>query len=272
MHRIQPPANNCVLRECSLFMTAACKAALTAGTLIRTHYNLPHTISMKGRINLVTETDFASEEAIISSLKMDTPELPVMAEESATSHGHDLSDRIWVVDPLDGTTNFAHGFPFFAVSIALLEQGKPLVGVIYAPMFDELFCASKGGGAWLNGHPIKVTQSDQLVEALIATGFPYDREKVLPDVMNKLGNILAQARDVRRAGAAALDLAYVSCGRLDAFYEMNLQPWDTTAGWLLVEEAGGRVSNFADKAYSPFLPEILASNGRLHHSLVSLLS
>jgi myo-inositol-1(or 4)-monophosphatase len=176
-----------------------------------------------------------------------------------------------VVDPLDGTTNFAHGVPHFAVSIALLEDGMPKVGAIYHPMLDELYCASLGGGAWLNARRVAVTHTDELINALVATGFPYDIDQTLPEVMRQLHQVLPAVRDIRRAGAAALDLAYVACGRLDGFYEINLQPWDTAAGWLLVEEAGGRLSDFIGAPYSPFGTQTMATNNRIHSALLQLL-
>jgi len=271
MNRIQAPCAQCINGELRQLLTAAGRAALAAGQLIKQGYDQPHEITLKGVINLVTEVDLAAEAAIIASLGADTPGFPIMAEESAATHGQGNAKQFWVVDPLDGTTNFAHGFPYFAVSIALLADGKPLVAVIYAPMLDELFCATKGGGAWLNGRPIRVTGTGQLIAALIGTGFPYELDQTLPGVLRQLAAVLAKVRDIRRAGAAALDLAYVACGRLDGFYEINLQPWDTAAGWLLVEEAGGRVTDGSGGDYSPFVRSIVASNRTLHPSLLQLL-
>jgi len=271
MNRIQAPAAQCISGELRQLLTAACRAALAAGQLIKQRYDLPHEITMKGVINLVTEVDLAAEAVIVASLGADTPGLPIMAEESVATHAQRNTKQFWVVDPLDGTTNFAHGFPYFAVSIALLAEGKPVVAAIYAPMLDELFCAFRGGGAWLNGRPIRVTGTGQLIAALIGTGFPYELDLTLPGVLRQLAAVLPRVRDIRRAGAAALDLAYVACGRLDGFYEINLQPWDTAAGWLLVEEAGGRVTDGSGGAFSPFVRSIVASNGTLHPSLLQLL-
>jgi myo-inositol-1(or 4)-monophosphatase len=265
--RIQKSLSRCTDDEQRKLLTAACRGALAAGALIKTRYNQPHDITMKGAIDLVTETDLASEKIIIASLNKDTPDIPIMTEETTASHTLE-AHRLWVVDPLDGTTNFAHGFPFFAVSIAFFDHGRPLAGAVYAPLLDELFCAVKGGGAWLNDQRIAVTRTERLIEALIATGFPYDIEPNLPAVIRQLEAILPHVRDVRRAGAAALDLAYLACGRLDGFYEINLKPWDTAAGWLLVEEAGGQLSDFTGGPYSSFIPQILASNGALHPQLL----
>ena len=267
MDRIPNSLSLCTENEHRTWLAAACRAALAAGDLIRERYEQPHTITMKGAIDLVTETDVAAEAIITASLTADTPGIPIMAEETKASHAT-AAERLWIVDPLDGTTNFAHGFPFFAVSIALLDRGRPMAGAIYVPLRDELFYAVRGCGARLNDRTISVTGTNRLIEALVGTGFPYQIEATLPTVIRQLKTLLPLVRDIRRAGAAALDLAYVACGRLDGFYEMNLQPWDTAAGWLLVEEAGGTVSTFSGTPFSPFASDILASNGGLHHQLL----
>lgn len=271
MQRLDNAIKNCPSAELQPLLLAAARAALTAGAMIRELYARPHTIRMKGEIDLVTEADVAAESAIIVSLDEDAPGIAVMAEESYQGQG-DREARTWIIDPLDGTTNFAHGVPIFAVSIGLLDQGQPLVGVIYCPMQDELFCTSRGGGAWLNDQRIQVTATDFLVEALVATGFPYDIRKHLDQVIAQTKSVLPKVRDIRRMGAAAVDLAYVACGRLDGFWESGLKPWDTTAGWLLVEEAGGKVTGFAGQPYSPFRGEILASNSLLHPLLIDALA
>ncbi|NOQ45915.1 MAG: inositol monophosphatase [Desulfobulbaceae bacterium] len=271
MNRIDAVVRKCSDPELALLLQAACRAALTAGSIIRELYNKPHNIEMKGVINLVTEADFASETAILASLGEDAPGIDVMAEESAGEDVKEPEGKVWVIDPLDGTTNFAHGFPVFAVSIALLDSGSPLLGVIFCPMQNELFCSWQGGGAWLDDRKIQVTETRFLVESLIATGFPYDIHARLDTVLAQLRAMLPKVRDMRRAGAAAVDLAYVACGRLDGFYEMDLKPWDSAAGWLLVEEAGGIVTDFGGKKYSPFVPEILAANRELHPLLLDLL-
>ncbi|MCL2790300.1 MAG: inositol monophosphatase [Desulfobulbus sp.] len=270
MDRIQDSLSLCTENEQRTWLAAACRTALAAGSLIRERYEQPHTITLKGAIDLVTETDVAAEAAITASLAADAPGIPIMAEETKTSHAT-VAERLWIVDPLDGTTNFAHGFPFFAVSIALLDRGRPMVGVVYAPMLDELFYAVRGCGARLNDGTISVTGTSNLIEALVGTGFPYQVEATLPVVIRQMQALLPLVRDIRRAGAAALDLAYVACGRLDGFYEMNLQPWDTAAGWLLVQEAGGLVTTFSGAPFSPFSPDILASNAALHRQLLELI-
>ncbi|NTV15436.1 MAG: inositol monophosphatase [Desulfobulbaceae bacterium] len=250
---------------------AAAAAALEAGAIIRNLYEQPHKVHFKGKIDLVTEADLASEKAIIAALRRDYPTTQVLAEESNPNYRQISAGPIWIIDPLDGTTNFAHGFPYFAVSIAYSVNRVSLVGVIYCPMQDELFLTWRGGGAWLNGRRMAVSRRDRLVESLIGTGFPYAIQENLDDVLNQLGKVLPKVRDLRRAGAAAVDLAYVACGRLDGFWERELKPWDTAAGYLLVEEAGGRVSNFTAGLWDPYVPEILASNGRIHGKLAKLL-
>jgi len=271
MDRIADSVQHCTDPDQKRLLTAACRAALVGGSIIRELYNTPHDITMKGAINLVTEADVASESAVIASLNEDAPGITFMAEESAGDNPKSPEGAVWIIDPLDGTTNFAHGFPFFAVSIALLEDGIPRLGVIYCPMQDELFAACSNHGAWLNGTPIGVTDTRFLVEALVATGFPYDIHKHLNTVLAQMKAVLPKVRDIRRAGAAAVDLAYVACGRLDGFWELDLQPWDTAAGWLLVTEAGGVVTDFSGNGYSPFFPEILAANKELHPLLKDLL-
>jgi len=252
-------------------MDAAAAAALEAGHIINKLYEQPHMIRYKGSIDLVTEADTASEEIILEALSQAASDIPVLAEESSSGIQEIPAGQVWIVDPLDGTTNFAHGFPWFCISIALMEAGMVRLGVIYCPVQDELFCAGHRAGAWLNGRPIKTTRESQLSRSLLATGFPYDVQKHPDPVIASLKRMLTRAQGIRRAGAAAADLAYVACGRLDGFWEIKLKPWDTAAGLLLVEEAGGKVTDFMEKPYSPFVPEILASNGLIHEDMAALL-
>lgn len=271
MNRYDNAVKACSTDEAKQLLTGAANAALKAGAIIRDLYEQPHDIRMKGEIDLVTEADVAAEKAIISSLGNEAGDIGFMAEESYDLSREPGPGKIWVIDPLDGTTNFAHGIPMFAVSIALLENLHPKLGAIYCPMQDELFLTSKGGGAWLNNREINATKTGELIQALIATGFPYNIRKHLPAIIKQTQAILPRVRDIRRCGAAAVDLAYVACGRFDGFWEVDLKPWDTAAGCLLVEEAGGRVSDFDGQTYSPFKKEILASNGALHSLLLELI-
>ncbi len=271
MDRLEKILQRCGDSPHAEILYSAGKAALAAGSILADLYNKPHHIRYKGEIDLVTEADVAAEKVILAILGSDHPEVSILSEESHADYSNIPAGPLWIIDPLDGTTNFAHGFPWFAVSIGYAERGESQVGVIYAPMLDELFCACKGHGARLNGERIVVSEAGQLGKSLLATGFPYDVRQSSGQVISALEKVLIRCQGVRRAGAAALDLAYTACGRLDGFWEIKLKPWDTAAGLLLVEEAGGKVTDFKGEAYSPFVPEILASNGLLHGELIALL-
>ena len=270
MHRLHPCLQACRDETIRRNLHAAGQAAIEAGAIIRARYGQPHDIRMKGTIDLVTEADLASERKILDLLATSCPGIPALSEE-ASATAAPPARLVWIVDPLDGTTNFAHGFPFCAVSIALCDGNESLLGVVYNPILEELFCAARDSGAWLNGTRLAVTGCDRLGSALVGTGFPYNIEESLGPVVRTVERVLPRVRDLRRAGAAAIDLAYVACGRLDAFWEINLKPWDTAAGRLLVEEAGGRLTDFAGRPFSPFVPETVASNGHLHGALLELL-
>ncbi|WP_456430745.1 inositol monophosphatase family protein [Thermosulfuriphilus sp.] len=243
------------------------KVALEAGETIRNLYERPHQVTHKGEIDLVTEADLRSEEIIVKGLKGHLPHIPILAEEKVKE---EPGEEYLLVDPLDGTTNFAHGFPWFAVSLAFMRAGSPEIGVIYHPMMDELFWAQRGQGAYLNGRRIKVSRIKELSGALLATGFPYDVHQRPEVVIGAFSAFIIKAQGIRRAGAAALDLAYVACGRFDGFWEIKLKPWDTAAGILLVEEAGGRVSDFRGHSYSPYCRTIVASNSLIHHQMIDI--
>jgi myo-inositol-1(or 4)-monophosphatase len=257
--------------DSALLLEDARQAVSEAGSLIARNFRLPKDIRKKGNNDLVTETDVAVEELLKERLAGLLPGSRILAEESASQAG--LGDRTWIIDPLDGTTNFAHGLPFVACSVALWHEGAPLLGLINLPLLGELFTARRGAGAFCNGEPIRVSETEQLSQGLVATGFPYDINTYLPEILEHLGRMLPRTRGVRRPGAAALDLAYVACGRYDGFYERALKPWDTAAGILLVEEAGGRVSRYDQSVpYSPGDSSILASNGLIHAQMSNLLS
>ncbi|WP_029895176.1 inositol monophosphatase family protein [Desulfohalovibrio reitneri] len=241
-----------------------------AGEIIRHDWDRTKDVRHKGRIDLVTETDVRVEEYLKKGLAGLLPEADFLAEETAPDA--DASKLTWVIDPVDGTTNFAHGFPFVATSIALWREGRVELGVIHAPMLGEIFSASRGGGAFLNGRPIGVTDNQTLQESVVATGFPYAIEEYVDQITAHLRRLLVIVQGVRRPGSAAIDLAYLAAGRYDGFYEYALNPWDTAAGWLLVEEAGGRVSTFREETpYAFGSKEILATNGRIHRELSELL-
>ncbi len=244
------------------YLSVARQAALQAGELIRRKAGTSFRVDQKGRINLVTEVDTACEELIREALLEVFPDHRILGEEGGPTGGsHECR---WLIDPLDGTTNFAQGYPFYAVSIGLEIAGEMAVGVVHDPTRQETFHAVRGGGAWLNDQPIQVTDCDTLEQALLVTGFPYDLS-LAPDLHLDLfrGFVLA-ARGVRRDGAAALDLCYVACGRFDAFWELGLSAWDMAAGSLILREAGGMLSDFEGRALSLEGRDMLASNGRLH--------
>lgn len=256
-------------QEVRVFLDQATAVARQAGSLQKARLGSDFAISYKGDIDLVTEVDRACEELIVSTLQGAFPGHSFLAEEDNYQRG-DLPFK-WIIDPLDGTTNYAHGFPWFCVSIALEYQGEVVLGVIYHGMREELFTAVKGGGAFLNGEPIRVSARAPLKRALLATGFPYD---VARDNENNFGNFIElqlAARGVRRAGAAALDLAYVAAGRLDGYWECKLKPWDVAAGSLMVAEAGGRVTNQAGERYTAYDHRILATNDLIHQEVLEAL-
>ena len=240
-----------------------------SGRIVREAWDKARRIRHKGCIDLVTETDVAVEGFLKEALAPLIPGASFMAEESAEDMREPATD-CWIIDPVDGTTNFVHRIPQVATSVALWRNGRPEMGVINLPMLDECYCARRGCGAFLNGRPIRVSRAARMQDALVATGFPYNVPDNLETVLGWLRQVLPAAQGVRRIGAAAVDLAYVACGRLDAFYELGLKPWDFAAGWLLVEESGGIVSD-TDGAPLTFERPLLASNGLVHADMVRLL-
>ncbi len=251
-------------------LTAAIEVARTAGAILRQGFGRERTIEYKGEVNLVTEYDRRAEALIVSALQERFPDHRVIGEEGSDT-GPEESPYSWLIDPLDGTTNFAHRFPVFAVSIALLERGEGLVGVVFDPTRDELFAAGAGLGARLNDEPISVSQTAELDKSLLATGFAYDRRTAADNNVGNLARFVRRCQGIRRAGAAALDLAYVACGRLDGFWEMGLHPWDVAAGTLLVREAGGRATDLAGDEDYPSGRRIVASNGLIHQQMLDVL-
>lgn len=246
------------------FLEVAVEAALEAGGILVAEFDRPAKISYKGEVDLVTQADRRSEDAIVSRLRRYFPKHSIVAEEGSGQEGD--SGLRWTVDPLDGTTNFAHGYPCFAVSIGLEDAGELLVGAIYQPITKELFTASRGEGAYLNERRIQVSGIDHLSTSLLATGFPSSKRAQNPNILY-YWNFTLRSHGVRRDGSAALDLASVACGRFDGFWEFGLHPWDTAAGVLLVREAGGVVTNFSGAPYRVGDYETLASNGRIHAEL-----
>ena len=250
----------------------AIETALTAGSILLEKFGRNIKISKKGEIDLVTEADLASEKAIIERIRSHYPRHSILAEESGEVISSESANNWkWIVDPLDGTTNFAHGYPCFCVTLALEHDGEIVVGVTFDPTRNELFAAEKGKGATLNNKPIRVSDTEKLSESLIVTGFPYDF-KTRTDFTGHLHDFLLKSRGVRRDGSAAIDMAYVACGRFDGFWEEGLHAWDVAAGVLLIEEAGGRVSYYDDSKFSIYQAPICADNGLIHGEMLEILS
>ena len=247
-------------------MAAAASAAEEAGRLILRRYGTVLMVRDKGVADIVTEVDAASERLIRRCLA--PTGIPVQGEEEGGAEG---AERRWVVDPLDGTVNFAHGNPVFSVSIALVERDQPVAGVVHDPTRGETFRAALGRGAWLGRKRLKATSHRVLLQSLLSTGFSYQRGRTLDRSLAHFRAFHHAARAVRRPGSAALDLAYVAAGRFDGFWETGLKPWDVAAGWLLVTEAGGKVTDFRGRPYRLGTPDILASNGRLHRVMARTL-
>lgn len=250
------------------YLKVAVEAALKSGHFIKKSVGKIGSISYKSRNNIVTDVDKASEAMIIKMISAKFPKHSFLAEESLAS-GNESSYR-WIIDPLDGTSNFARSFPFFCVSIALEHGGALLAGVVYDPMRNELFHASRGGGAYLNKKTIRVSKVKKLADGFLATGFSYKKSKRFESLVS-FKRFLMRTMAVRRAGSAALDLAYVACGRFDGFWEMDLNPWDSAAGTLLVTEAGGKVTRFDGTKYTPYDKDILATNFLIHNQMSKVL-
>jgi myo-inositol-1(or 4)-monophosphatase len=251
------------------FAGFAMEVARDAGRLLLQGLESGFRVSRKGIVDLVTEVDVAAERLIVSRIREAFPTHHILAEEN---HRDDSGDGYkWIIDPLDGTTNYAHRYPVFSVSIALEFKGEVQWGAVFDPLRDEMFSARRGGGAFCNGAPIHVSATESLVASLLATGFPYD---VQTDRRNNLKNYCAFAvrcQGVRRSGSAAIDLCYVASGRLDGFWELKLNPWDCAAGSLIVCEAGGTMTGFQGRAFSIYGGELVASNGRIHRQMLEVL-
>lgn len=247
----------------------ALNAAKAAGAVLKAYYGRVKAIEHKGDINLVTEADRESELTIVSIIKDAHPHHRILAEETGDSG--DPSSHTWIVDPLDGTTNYAHGYPCFCVSIAVECEGEVIHGVVYDPVREELFTAEKGHGACLNGSPIRVSSTGELNNSLLCTGFPYDVREDMESTIRLFRSFLMKAQAVRRDGSAALDLCYSAAGRFDGFWEQKLYPWDVAAGSLILSEAGGKLSRYRGEPFSIYIPEIIASNGLIHRQMLDVV-
>jgi myo-inositol-1(or 4)-monophosphatase len=249
------------------YLDAAVEIAQEAGKILRQEFDRPPSIAYKGDADLVTQADKRSERAIVERLTQYFPDHAIAAEEGS---GHEGSSEFrWHVDPLDGTTNFAHGYPCFCVSIALARRDTILAGVVFNPIYNELFTAAHGEGAMLNGKPIRVSKIETLATSLLCTGFPAHKRIASPNI-HYYWDFTLRSHGVRRDGSAALDLASVAAGRFEAFWEFGLNRWDVAAGMLLVEEAGGKVTDFSGERYRLGAPMILATNGLIHDEALAV--
>ncbi len=251
------------------FKLLAIQAARKAGTILKNRLGRKRTVRFKGVVNLVTEMDILSEKIIVREIEKHFPEHAILAEERPAAQKP--SRFLWIIDPLDGTTNYAHGFPIFSVSIALAKDEEVVLGVVYDPTRDELFTAERGKGAQLNGRRIRVSAESELTHSLLATGFPYDLRESKVNNFDHFHNFAVRTQAVRRAGSAALDLCYVAAGRFDGFWEMKLGPWDIAAGSLMVAEAGGKITNFLGKSLNLSGKHVLASNGKIHTAMLRVV-
>ena len=252
-------------------MEFAVSVAKSAGAIQKSRYeDASVKVEHKGPIDLVTEVDIECEKLVTEAIAERFPSHGILAEEGTELENS--SDYLWIVDPLDGTTNFAHGVPIFCVSIALVKQGKPVIGVAYDPLRDELFTAIKGGGAFLNGKPIRVSNVTEMDDALLSTGFPYDIRTNIDNNLDHFNRVVVNCQAIRRVGSAVIDLCYTACGRFDGFWEKGLFAWDMAAAALIVEEAGGIVTDMNGEPLDLYGKTILAANRNIHSALLKLLA
>lgn len=252
------------------YLRTAVRACRAAGRIQVAAFGTAPAVEHKGEIDLVTSIDRRSERAILAILSSSFPDHGILAEESDPHSGN--AEHLWVVDPLDGTTNYSRGFPYFCVSVALARAGRVIVAAVFQPLLGELFTAVRGRGARLNGAPLRVSSQPRLDQAFLATGFPYDIRRTRRTNLDNFTRFATRCLAVRRAGAAALDLAYVAAGRFDGFWELKLRPWDIAAASLLVEEAGGRVSGLGGRPWRLPVRDVVASNGRVHGEMLAVLA
>jgi myo-inositol-1(or 4)-monophosphatase len=250
------------------FVTSLCRKA---GRLVLQRWGGSLEVAQKGTVDLVTDVDLALDELIREAITRRYPEHAILSEEMEQGETPPQGEYVWLVDPLDGTTNFVHGHPVFCISVGLLHRGECLLGCVYDPLRDELFYAARGEGVTLNGNRIAVSSTDALISSLLSTGFPYERATMVESNVTQLGKLINRIQGVRRSGSLALDLAYVASGRLDGHWEFHVKPWDTAAGGLLIKEAGGRLSGVEVEQWTPFVRDIVATNGRIHEDLLAVL-
>ena len=247
----------------------AVELAFESGRIQKKHYQKRHSIFYKGEINIVTEVDLECQERIISLIAARFPDDHIISEEK--DNVFEGRANRWIIDPIDGTTNYAHGYPFFCTSVAYEVEGRVVCGVVYNPIFDELFFARTGEGSYLNGQRLRVSGVGELKQSLVVTGFPYDLNTSSTNNIDHFVSFLYRAQAVRRDGSAALNLSYVAAGRFDGFWELKLGPWDTAAGMLILIEAGGTVTDFAGRPFDIYAGQVVASNGLIHKDMVRVL-
>lgn len=244
--------------------------AAQAGKILRAGYGEKHQVTYKGEIDLVTEMDRRSEDYLLGEIRARFPEHEILAEESGRLNGH--SDHLWIIDPLDGTTNYAHGLPIFAVSLAYAYRGEVTLGVVYDPTRGECFSAERGRGAWLNDRPIRVSDTARLIESLLVTGFPYEVTAHSPNNLEYFARFAERSRGLRRLGSAALDFCYVACGRLDGYWELALGAWDVAAGALIAEEAGAKITDIeGSPTYLKPPYDAIVANPTLHEQMLAVI-
>jgi len=253
------------------YLDLAIQLARNAGDVLKHYAGREKHVEFKGRANLVTIADKESEGLIIRGIQKRYPEHAILAEESGVTESLPGAKVRWIIDPLDGTTNFAHQYPFYCVSIAVEDEGVVTCGAVYDPCRDEMFSAARGSGAFMNGVQLRVSDVDKLSHALLLTGFPYDFRERIEVPLGLFRGFLMESQAVRRGGSAALDLCHMAAGRCDGFWELKLQPWDTAAGGVIAEEAGARITDFSGGPFRIYMKEILASNGWIHAEMIDVL-
>ncbi len=250
-------------------LKVAVEAAQAAGRILKERADSIGAIQYKSEIDPVTEIDLLCEQEVIRRIQNAFPGHAFLAEESGATEGD--ADHLWIIDPLDGTVNYAHGYPCYCVSIGYQRKGEVVAGAVYNPCLDELFVAEKGQGATLNGKPIAVSTTTDLKQSLLATGFPYDISESPDNNLDNFKKFITECQAIRRPGSAAMDLCYTAMGRFEGYWEMKLHPWDYAAGWLMIEEAGGQVTRFGGSPFKMGDRSILASNGHIHQAMVDVL-
>lgn len=253
------------------YLDFAVDLARSAGDVLKHYMTRDKQVELKGRANLVTAADKESEALIVRRIRERYPNHTILTEESGALGSSTAGEGKWIIDPLDGTTNFAHQYPFFCVSIGFELAGRVLCGAVYDPLREEMFSGGRGIGAFLNGTRLQVSVADSLRSGLIMTGFPYGFREKLKVVLAQFEAFLVESQAVRRGGSAALDLCYLALGRVDGFWELDLHPWDTAAGVVILEEAGGRVTDFSGRPFSIYEKQLLASNSRIHEEMIEVL-